>query len=350
MELLKETCRQIGPVDQLRSRLIRDLLEEMLPEGRTLGHFSTLAGKYGAIVGTQSLPEIHPCMVVACADHGVARNGVSAYPVDTTWQMTRNYVLSRGASANAFANYCGAEMVVADVGVAGELSDVADLWHRKIAWGTCDFTRGSAMSREQAVQSVEIGIEIVQEQVRKGRNCFSLGEMGIGNTTASAAIVAAFTRMSPEEVTGRGTGISDAKLRYKVAVVRTALAVNRPDPQDGLDVLSKVGGFEIGTLAGVVLGAAAARCPVVIDGLNTTAAALIADAIHPCCRQYLFSSHLSGEPAHIHALGQLNLEPCLDMGVRLGEAIGASVVVQLLKVAVGLTKQQVREERLQHES
>ena len=336
MSLFLETCRNIVPVDRDRARSVRAMLEEALPEGKTLGHFATLAGQYAAIAGENPLPRPRPCMVVACADHGVARNGVSAYPVDTTWQMTRNYVMSKGASANAFSNYCGAEMIVADVGVAGDLSEVPGLWQRKLGWGTQDFTRGPAMSREQAIQAVEAGIEIVREQVGQGQNCFSLGEMGIGNTTASAAIVAAFTGLSPETVTGRGTGISDVKLRYKIAVVRTALAVNRPDREDGLDVLAKVGGFEIGALAGVVLGAAAARCPVVVDGLNTTAAALIADAIHPCCRQYLFSSHLSGEPAHIHALGQLDLEPCLDMGVRLGEAIGASVVVQMLKMAVEL--------------
>jgi nicotinate-nucleotide--dimethylbenzimidazole phosphoribosyltransferase len=190
------------------------------------------------------------------------------------------------------------------------------------------------MTRAQAIQAIETGIEIVNDRVRYGYDCFSLGEMGIGNTTASAIIVAVFTGLSPEEVTGRGTGISDAKLKVKVDMVRRALERNRPRREEGIDVLSKVGGFEIGALAGVVLGAAANRCAVVLDGLNTTAAAMIADAISPMSRRYMFASHLSGEPAHITALGHLNLRPCLDMGVRLGEGVGASVVVEMLKMSV----------------
>jgi nicotinate-nucleotide--dimethylbenzimidazole phosphoribosyltransferase len=224
--------------------------------------------------------------------------------------------------------------VVADLGVAGDLSYVPGLWHRKITYGTQDFTKGPAMTRGQAITSIETGIEIVNDRVRRGYNCFSLGEMGIGNTTSSALIVAAFTGLSAEQVTGRGTGISDSKLKVKINLVQRALEKNKPQAGDGLDVLAKVGGFEIGALAGVVLGAAANRCAVVIDGLNTTAAAMIADAINPGSRRYVFSSHLSGEPAHIVALGHLDLEPCIDMGVRLGEAIGASVVIEMLKMSV----------------
>ena len=343
MSLLAETLTRIGELDRTVMQQVRQELQLLLPPSRSLGHLGALVCQYAGIIGNSCLPDPRPCMVVTCADHGVARNGVSAYPIDTTLQMTRNYVVAKGASANAFANYCGAGMVVADVGVAGDLSDAPELWHRKIAYGTQDFTTGPAMSREQAIQALETGIKIVEDRVRLGYNCFSLGEMGIGNTTASALIVAAFTGLSPEVVTGRGTGISDTKLQYKIELVRKALECNRPCPTDGIDVLAKVGGFEIGALAGVVLGAAANRCAVVIDGLNTTAAAMLADAIAPRCRQFLFSSHLSGEPAHIHALGYLNLEPCVDMGVRLGEAIGASVVVEILKMSVkmvaAMTKQ-----------
>ena len=343
MNLLEETLARIGELDRTVMQQVKQELQLLLPPSRSLGHLGALVCQYAGIIGNSCLPDPRPCMVVTCADHGVARNGVSAYPIDTTQQMTRNYVVAKGASANAFANYCGAGMVVADVGVAGDLSDAPELWHRKIAYGTQDFTTGPAMSREQAIQALETGIEIVEDRVRLGYNCFSLGEMGIGNTTASALIVAAFTGLSPEVVTGRGTGISDTKLQYKIELVRKALECNRPCPTDGIDVLAKVGGFEIGALAGVVLGAAANRCAVVIDGLNTTAAAMLADAIAPRCRQFLFSSHLSGEPAHIHALGYLNLEPCVDMGVRLGEAIGASVVVEMLKMSVkmvaAMTKQ-----------
>ena len=333
MGLSQETLTRISEIDHFVVERVKQELDFLLPQ-QSLGHLGTMVCRYAGILGKVRPPAPVPCMVVTCADHGVARKGVSAYPVDTTLQMTRNYVLAKGASANAFANYCGADMVVADVGVAGDLSGVSGLWHCKIAQGTDDFTVGPAMSREQAVQAMETGIEIVEDRVRLGYNCFSLGEMGIGNTTSSALVVASFTGLSPEVVTGRGTGISDEKLKRKIELVRQALACNQPDRKDGIDVLAKVGGFEIGALAGVVLGAAANRCAVVVDGLNTTAAAMIAEAVSPLCRQYLFSSHLSGEPAHVHALGHLELEPCVDMGVRLGEAVGASVVVEMLKMSV----------------
>jgi nicotinate-nucleotide--dimethylbenzimidazole phosphoribosyltransferase len=248
--------------------------------------------------------------------------------------MTRNYLVSRGAGANALANFCGADLVVVDMGVAGELSDVPGLRHRKVALGTADFTQGPAMTREQAVQAVETGIEVVREQAGKGYRCFSIGEMGIGNTTASAAIAAAFTGITPEQATGRGTGISDSRLAVKVAAVRRALAINRPDPADGLDVLAKVGGFEIGGLAGVILGAAANRCLVVIDGFNAGASALIAYALAPAAREFLLASHLSAEPAHIKMLEHLGLEAYIDMGLRLGEATGASLAMSLLDTAI----------------
>jgi len=334
MGLLVETLEKIEAPDSTVMEQVQKQLNRLLPSPRSFGRLGEMAQQYAGITGELQPRDPSACMVVACADHGAARNGVSAYPIDTTRQMTLNYVVSKGASANAFANYSGSDMVVADVGVAGDLLQAPGLWHRKIAYGTQDFTKGPAMTREQAVRAIETGIEIVNDRVRHGYNCFSLGEMGIGNTTASALIVAVFTGLSPEKVTGRGTGISDAKLKVKIDLVRRALEQNTPCTEDGIDVLSKVGGFEIGALSGVVLGAAANRCAVVVDGLNTTAAAMIADAIHPMSRRYMFASHLSGEPAHITALKYLDLKPCLDMGVRLGEAIGASVVVEMLKMSV----------------
>lgn len=333
MSLLKETLQRITAPDTALMQQVQERLASQLGQAGSLGRLEQMVRQYAGIIGRLQPEPPRACMVVASADHGVARQGISAYPVETTIHMTANYLISKGGSANAFANFCGADMVVVDMGVAGDLSHVPGLWHRKIAYGTQDFTQGPAMSREQAVQAIETGIEIVNDRVRQGYNCFSLGEMGIGNTTASAAIVGAFTGLSPEQITGRGTGISDSRMQVKIDIVRRALELNKPDARDGLDVLAKVGGFEIGALAGVVLGCAANRCAVVIDGLNTTAAALIANAIHPLSKEYMFASHLSGEPAHIIALRHLNLEACLDMGVRLGEAIGASVVVDMLEVS-----------------
>ena len=333
MNLLETTKAQIATPDQTAMSAVSARFGACF---EPLGHLSAMVRQYAGIVGTaDQLPIPHNCMVIASADHGVARHNISAYPIETTMHMTANYLISKGGSANAFANFCGADMVVVDMGVAGDMSHVPGLWHRKIAYGTQDFTQGAAMTREQAVQALETGIEIVNDRVRHGYGSFSLGEMGIGNTTSSAAIVAAFTQLAPEIVTGRGTGISDSRFQTKIKIVKQALAVNQPQADNGLDVLAKLGGFETGALAGVILGAAANRCSVVIDGLNTTAAALIACAIQPRCREYMYASHLSGEPAHILALRQLSLSPCVDMGVRLGEAIGASVVMNMLEASLG---------------
>lgn len=333
MTILQETWSQIAAPDMAIMTEVGKTIEQAVEPGK-LGRLRDLVAQYAGIVGQAAPPRPRCCMVVACADHGVARQPISAYPIEATAQMSRNYVCSQGASANALANFSGSDIVAVDAGIAADMSDVAGLWHRKIAYGTQDFTTGPAMTRDEAARALEIGIEIVRQKVEEGYTCFSLGEMGIGNTTSSAAIVSAFTALTPEQATGRGTGISDSRLAFKIGIVKQALAVNRPDRRDGLDVLAKVGGFEIGTLAGVVLGAAAHRCMVMIDGLNTTAAALIAYAIHPLARHYLAPSHLSGEPAHRTALNYLGLAPMLDLGVKLGEAIGASFVVKKLDFAV----------------
>jgi len=339
MSLLEETLLKIGELDTGVMEEVQMRIDHLVPRN-SLGRLADMLKQYTGIVRASEPTLPRHCMVVTSADHGVARLGISAYPIETTLQMTANYLLSKGGSANAFANFCGADMVVVDMGVAGDLSHVPGLLHRKIAYGTQDFTKGPAMTREQAIEAIETGIQIVKERVQQGYTCFSLGEMGIGNTTASAAIVAAFTGLTPEVVTGRGTGISDSRLEVKIQTVTEGLAINQPQAEDGIDVLSKVGGFEIGALAGVVLGAAAYQCAVVIDGLNTTAAALIAHALHPTSQKYIFASHLSGEPAHIIALGLLGLKPCLDMGVRLGEAIGASMVMDMLTVSIKVLQHQ----------
>lgn len=334
MSLLEETLLKIDHLDVNVMDKVQQRLDSLGMAKQSLGLLEYMVKQYAGIV-RQIEPDLpRHCMVISSADHGVAKLGISAYPIETTMHMTANYLISKGGSANAFANFCGADMVVVDMGVAGDLSHVPGLLHRKIAYGTNDFTQGPAMTREQAIQALETGIQIVNEKAEQGYTCFSLGEMGIGNTTSSAAVVAAFTGLTPEVVTGRGTGISDSRMDIKINTVRQALAVNEPNKADGIDVLAKIGGFEIGALAGVVLGCAANQCGVVIDGLNTTAAALIANAIQPISKEYIFASHLSGEPAHIIALEYLQLKACLDMGVRLGEAIGASIVMDMLTASI----------------
>lgn len=336
MKLLQATLAKIKPLDTMVMNKVQARLDSLAKPPGSLGHLEDMLKQYAGITGAER-PEIpRKCMILTAADHGVAHLGVSAYPVATTQHMISNYVLSQGAAANALSKHCGADLVVVDMGVAGDLSAISGLVRRKIAYGTQNFTEGPAMTREQAVCALETGIEIVNEQVAKGYRVFTVGEMGIGNTTASAAILAAFTGMSAEEVTGRGTGISDNRLMVKVAAVRKALAINRPDPHDGIDVLAKVGGFELGGLAGVMLGAAASRSLVVIDGFNAGAAAMVAHALQPESKQYLMGSHLSAEQAHHKMAEVLGLRLCVNMGLRLGEATGASLVVNFLDAAIKL--------------
>lgn len=334
MQLLQETLAKITGLDLQVMETVQARLDSLTKPPGSLGRLEDMVRQFAGVTG-EVKPEIpRKCMFLFAADHGVARHGISAYPVETTIHMTRNYLVAKGAGANALANFCGADMVVADLGIAGDVSDVPGLLPRKIALGTCDFTEGPAMTREQAIRALEIGIELVNEKVEQGYRCFSLGEMGIGNTTSSAAIVAAFTGISAEQATGRGTGISDSRLQVKIDVVRRALEKNKPNREDGIDVLAKIGGFEIGGLAGVILGAAAHRSMVVIDGFNAGAASLIANALSPLCRHYMLASHLSAEQAHCKMLETLELSPYIDMGLRLGEATGASLAMDLLDAAI----------------
>ena len=270
-------------------------------------------------------------VIIACADHGVAAESVSAYPPETTLNMMCNYLIARGGTANAAANYAGARLIVADLGVNADSTDIPGLRHHSIARGTANMTQSSAMTRAQAIQSIETGISLANDCADHGDRCILPGEMGISNTTSSAAIVAAFLGLHPEEVTGRGANISDTRLAHKVEIVRRALTVNRPNPHDGLDVLAKVGGFEFGCIAGLILGAAARHMLVILDGANTTAAALIAHALAPNCVHYLLASHSSlTEHSHPHALRHLGLMPILRLDIRLSEAAGSSIALRML--------------------
>ena len=334
MTLLSDTCRSIRPVDTAVYDTIYHTFDRMTNGGAR--YLAEIAAQYGASVRSAELAIPRKCLILAAADHGVSEIGISAYPVETTVEMTKNYVIPKGAGANALANFAHADMVVIDVGIACDVSYLPEVRHCKIANGTKNFTQGPAMTREQAVRALEIGINIVREKVAEGYRCFSLGEMGIGNTTSSAAICAAFTGLTAETVTGRGTGISDARMVIKTKAVADALAVNRPDPTDGLDVLSKVGGFELGCLAGAILGAASCGAVVVIDGFNATAAAMIAASLAPHARGYMIGSHLSAEQAHVHMLKHLDLKPCINMGLRLGEGTGASVAQSILDCAISV--------------
>lgn len=338
MNVLHDTLTAITGLDEVTMNNVQQRLNKLSPAG-SLGRVGDMVAQYSGITGEGLPSPPRKCLMLLSADHGVSELGVSAYPVETTVHMTKNYLIAKGAGANALANYCGADMAIVDMGIANDVSQIPGLIHRKIAYGTQNFTKGPAMTRQQAIQALETGIQLAAEKAQQGYRCFSLGEMGIGNTTSSAAIVAAFSGIQPEAATGRGTGISDDRLKIKIAAVRQGLAVNRPDPNDGLDVLAKVGGFEIGGLAGIILGAAANRCLVIVDGFNATAAALIANSLQPLCKHFIMGSHLSAEPAHIRMLRILELEPYIDMGLRLGEGTGASLVMDLLDGSIKLLQE-----------
>jgi len=329
MNLLERTISEITkPVTNLSDTVQREMTRQ---SQMNFGRLNEALFRYINITGERHPASPQTSVIISCADHGVAAESVSAYPPETTLNMMCNYLIARGGAANAAANYANANLIVADLGVNTEHTDIPGLLHHSIAHGTANMTKGPAMTRAQAIQSIETGIAIANDCASRGDRCILPGEMGISNTTSSAAMVAAFLGLTPEEVTGRGANISDARLAHKVEIVRRALDVNRPNPHDGLDVLAKVGGFELGCIAGLILGAAARRMLVILDGANTTSAALVAHALAPNCVHYLLASHSSlTEHSHPHALRHLGLTPMLRLDIRLSEAAGSSIVLRML--------------------
>jgi nicotinate-nucleotide--dimethylbenzimidazole phosphoribosyltransferase len=264
-------------------------------------------------------------------DHGIAREGVSAYPAEVTPQMVLNFVAG-GAGINVLARHVGAKVVIADMGVNYDFNDVKGLINKKIGPGTKSFTSGPAMTREEAIKSVEAGIDLVFAE--KELDIVGTGDMGIGNTSPSAAITSIYTGKAVKEVTGRGTGVDDKGLANKIALIEKGIKFNKPDKKDAIDVLSKIGGFEIGGLAGVILGGAMRKVPVVVDGFISTAAALIAVSIEPKAGEYIIASHNSVENGHKYALEYLKLKPILNLELHLGEGTGAALAMSIIDGAV----------------
>jgi nicotinate-nucleotide--dimethylbenzimidazole phosphoribosyltransferase len=306
-------------------------LDELTKPPRSLGRLEDLAVRLAVLRGSAPAVE-RPVIFTFAADHGVAVEGVSAYPQSVTAQMLDNF-LSGGAAVNVLARQAGAELIVADFGVAGGLGSRAGLVDRRRGPGTANMTRGPAMSVADAVAAVEDGAALCDAAIDAGSDLAGIGEMGIANTTAASAITSALTGADPAAVTGAGTGIDDDALARKVAVVRRALELNRPRRGDALDVLAKVGGFEIAGLTGVVLAAAARRVPIAVDGFIASAAALVACRLAPGARHALFAAHRSAEPGHAIILDDLGLVPWLDLGMRLGEGTGAALFVHLARAA-----------------
>lgn len=329
---LQSIIAAIPPLDQTASEAARARQDQLTKPQGALGRLEALSIQIAGITG-QARPKItHKVIVTMAGDHGVAASGVSAYPQEVTAQMVLNF-LGGGAAINVLARQVGARIVVVDMGVAFPLPEHPALVVKKIAPGTHNLTDGPAMSREQAEASVLAGIDVVEAEIARGLDIVGTGEMGIGNTTPSAAIAAALTGKSPAEIAGRGTGIDDEGLARKVNAVERALQVNQPNPADGLDLLAKLGGFEIGGLAGVMIGAAAQRRPVLIDGFISTAAAMIAVTLAPSVKPYLIAAHRSQERGHHIMLDWLGLEPLLDLHMRLGEGTGAAIGLSLAEAS-----------------
>jgi nicotinate-nucleotide--dimethylbenzimidazole phosphoribosyltransferase len=332
---IAEICAPILPPDEAAAAAARTRQDRLTKPRGSLGRLEALAIQLAGITG-QPLPRVErKAVIVLVGDHGVAAEGVSAYPSEVTAQMVLNF-LREGAAINVLARQAGARVVVADVGVAVDLPDHPNLLQLKIAHGTGNLARGPAMSREQAARSVLTGVEIVADEIGRGLDLVATGEMGIGNTTPASAIAAVYSGLPVAQVTGRGTGVDDAGLALKVETIETALALHRPDPQDPLGVLAAVGGFEIGAIAGVCLGAAARRVPVVVDGFISAAGAVIAAALCPAVVPYLIASHLSVERGHNALWDWLGLCPLLDLDLRLGEGTGAVLAMHLVEAACRL--------------
>ena len=338
MELLDRTLAKIRPVDEDFLAKAQAKLDNKTKPLGSLGRLEEMARRFAAIKESLA-PETGKKVIYTFAgDHGIVEEGVSAFPKEVTPQMVLNF-LRGGAGVNVLARHVGAEVRVVDVGVDFDFEPAAGLIISKVARGTRNFAKGSAMTREEALAAIGVGITLANEAKAEGIAMLGTGEMGIGNTSPSSAIIAALSRCTVREVTHRGTGINDQALEHKIAVIEAGLLLNRPDPEDPLDVLTKVGGLEIAAIAGLVLGAAANRIPVVVDGFISTAGALIAYEMHPQVSDYIFAAHSSVEIGHRMMLERIGAQPILDLQLRLGEGTGAALAMGLIEAGVKVLKE-----------
>jgi nicotinate-nucleotide--dimethylbenzimidazole phosphoribosyltransferase len=333
MTLLETTLSHIHPVDTNLLQQTQTRLDNKTKPLGSLGRLEEFARRIVAISG-QKLPDLSKKVIFTFAgDHGVVEEGVSAFPKEVTPQMVFNF-LQGGAGVNVLARHAGAEVRVVDVGVDFDFGECSGLIHKKVARGTRNLAKGPAMTREETLAALKVGIELADQCKQDGVALVGTGDMGIGNTTPSSAIIAAIGGLSPEQVTHRGTGINDQALQLKIQAIHRGIEINHPDPADALDVLTKVGGLEIAAIAGLVLGCAANRIPVVVDGFISTAGALIASELHPNVREYLFAAHESVEVGHRFMLDRIGNKPILDLGLRLGEGTGAALAMHLIEAGV----------------
>ncbi|MFS1511612.1 nicotinate-nucleotide--dimethylbenzimidazole phosphoribosyltransferase [Chengkuizengella sp. SCS-71B] len=334
MQELNQIIQEIKPLNEEEILKTLNHLNQLTKPPGSLGKLEDLAKQLSGIT-EQLIPDLSKkAVIVMAGDHGVCEEGISAFPQEVTPQMVYNF-LNGGAAINVLARQAGAEVFCVDIGVKESLQH-PDLISKKVKPSTNNMAKQSAMSKEEAVQAILVGVQVVEDLVEKGYRLIATGEMGIGNTTASAAILAALTEIGIEQAVGRGTGINDEQWNHKQSVVKQALQINRPDQKDALDVLTKVGGLEIAGLVGVILGAAKSRIPVIIDGFISSSAALIAYNLCSITVQYMISSHLSQEQGHQFMLQEMGLTPMLHLDMRLGEGTGAALCFQLVDAALNI--------------
>ncbi len=338
MNKIRNVITKIKGPDCVLMEKTQNRLDNLTKPLGSLGRLEEIAKLIVGITGKENPKLKNKVIFTFAADHGVTDEGVSAFPKAVTEQMVYNF-LKGGAGINVLAKHVGARVVVGDLGVSQDLKIKSGVKINKINYGTKNMAKGAAMSREEAIRSIEAGIAIFQSELKKGIDIIGTGEMGIGNTTPSSAITAVFTGKTVEEITGKGTGIDDKALINKITVIKKALSINKPKKYDPIDVLSKVGGFEIGGLAGVILAAAANKIPVVIDGFISGAAALIAFRIEPKVKNYLIASHCSVERGHRIILEHIGLKPVLDLNLRLGEGTGAALAMSIIDASVKILTQ-----------
>ncbi len=333
MNRLTATLNRITPLDAELLQQTQTRLDNKTKPPGSLGRLEEFARRLVAISG-QHLPDLSKKVIFTFAgDHGVVEEGVSAFPKEVTPQMVFNFLLG-GAGVNVLARHAGAEVRVVDVGVDFDFANCPGLIHRKVSHGTANLAKGPAMTREQCLAAIAVGLDLADQCVTEGVGLVGTGEMGIGNTTPSSALIAAISGLSPEQVTHRGTGINDQALQVKIKAISQGLSINCPDPTDPLDVLTKLGGLEIAAITGLVLGCAANRIPVVVDGFISTAGALIASELNPHVKEYLFAAHESVEIGHRFMLERIGVRPILNLDLRLGEGTGAALAMPLLEASV----------------
>jgi nicotinate-nucleotide--dimethylbenzimidazole phosphoribosyltransferase len=333
MELLNKTIQSIQPADQAFIQKAYERLDNQARPNGSLGKIEHMAARLAGIYQKIDIHLENKMIVVCAGDHGICEASVSRFPADVTPQMVMNFIQG-GASINALARDAGASVHVADLGVNYSFDKELPLFHKKIEFGTHNFSKRTAMTKKQAISSIEAGIEIVEELLQEHPiHVLGTGDMGIGNTTPSTAIIACFSGYPVKKLTGRGTGIDDEGLERKIQIIDNSLKMHRPDPSDPIDVLHKVGGFEIGGLCGLVLGAARHKIPVICDGLISTAGALLAFELCRTAKDYLFASHHSVEVGHQYMLKHMDLEPMLNLDFRLGEGTGAAIGMKIMDAA-----------------